>query len=142
MTQNGPNNSTADWLTEIRRAGEVVITISDTLLFLGGKRTTLEEKSIKAHYHRLAADYALLIGAAHKLLERGGTVAPPAGSLERLKDVNDRAKSALEHFLKVATYDANFLEQYFEFDYNTRLSEEYRFAEEVKGIAELLLSSL
>ena len=141
MTQTGPDTLTTGWLTETRRAGEIVATIADSLLVLFGKRTTLEEKSIGVHYNRLAAEYGVVISSAHRIMAGGGTL-PPEDELAHLTEVNIRVKETLEHFLKVATYDANFLEQYFEFDYNTRLTEEYRFDEEVKRIADLLRSSV
>lgn len=121
------------WLEESKHAGQIIEYLSDALLLLRNKRVTLEEKAISAYFSRLTVSYALVIESVHSkfLLNRNQL---PDDLLLKLKDVNSGLLTVIVDFLKMARYDANFLEQYVEHDFHSRLTAEHRFQEQLDGI--------
>lgn len=124
-------------LAEVRRIAALLDKIAEALLVLGAKRATLEEKSISAYLRAMAARCGPIIGqlcapgsAGDRLLSHD--------ILMELSNVTRDATQALDDLLRAARYDANYLEQYFEYDFNARLTHEYRFLDQLERISSLL----
>jgi hypothetical protein len=118
-----------------KQIGEIVVAIDDVLLLLRGKRATLEEKMIARYFHQLIEHYARLAGRIHYALAKADDKSLP-DSLARdgLFDVNMRAKATVDELLKIASYNFNFLEQYFEHDYFESLVEKHKFIEALDSL--------
>ncbi|MBX9690585.1 MAG: hypothetical protein K2X27_27970 [Candidatus Obscuribacterales bacterium] len=109
-------------LKESRALSAIIASIDESILLLCQKRRTLEEKAIIAYFHSLAVSAANIISCLHKKLSNSNeTLEEWTSLLERLRTVNENIASCLEELLKILKYNFNFLEQYFEYDYLSRL---------------------
>ncbi|HEY9869002.1 MAG TPA: hypothetical protein V6D08_07535 [Candidatus Obscuribacterales bacterium] len=138
-----PNNEATlaeTCLTEVRRIAALLDKIAESLLILGAKRATLEERSISAYLRKMAARYGRIIGQLSAHATDSYTLLSHDALME-LSNVTGRATQALDDLIRAARYDANYLEQYFEYDFNARLTNEYRFLDELERISSLLGSS-
>lgn len=134
-TQDG-TIQVGDWLVETERVADILKAISSSLVILEGKRCTLEEKSIKSAFNALAAAYAETLRILHENIAQ--SLIPREELLQDLRDTNGLIAEEIGQFLKIARYDVNFLEQYFEYDFNTKMTSEYRFVDVVKRLNEEL----
>jgi hypothetical protein len=124
-------------LTEVRRIAALLDKIAESLLILGAKRATLEEKSISAYLRQMAARYGRIIGQLSSPGPDSNTLLSH-DTLMELSNVTGRAAQALDDLLRAARYDANYLEQYFEYDFNARLTNEHRFLDQLERLSSLL----
>lgn len=119
-------------LREMQSANEVLQMITETLFILNGKRETLEEKTIKRIFHELAkAICRHLVRLNEICLSRSF---PPEVKLEAGAKLFQEIRLSVSELLKMARYDLNFLEQYFEYDYCARLHGECQFVERVEKL--------
>jgi hypothetical protein len=95
------------------------------MLILNDKRETLEEKMIKRDFQRTTVALSRCLERLHDLCLVNDQAGHPL--LQTLEVILIDLKSAVSEFLKVAQYDLNFLEQYFEYDFNIRLVNEWQF---------------
>jgi hypothetical protein len=130
---------------------------------LSEKRVTLEEKMIRSYFHQVAANLlaacALLNRALALATTPGGSVEPPPSadsvpqekiaSTEEIKvacaDLDlflARLEPNLEQLLKALRYDLNYVEQYFEFNYYGKLTNEDNFLQDSADILSRLKVSL
>lgn len=123
----------AHWLAQVREIAVLLDKAAQSILVLSAKRSTLEERSISSYLHRLIAEYGRILFCAHRLLVENKL--PPGSILPELADVTAQAAGALDDLLKAARYDPNYLEQYFEYDFNSRLNSQYRFLDKVGKIS-------
>src|SRR5262249_31577274 len=132
--------SLSEWLTEVRRIAKLVDKTGESLQLLAGKRATLEEKSISRYLHELTAEYGHIACCMHSRFARDRVV-PPASILTELKEITLKAECAVDDLLRAGRYSLNYLEQYFEYDFNNRLNVEYRFLDQVRRISAWLDSA-
>jgi hypothetical protein len=133
------NDIFSEWLGESRFTARLIADIDDALSILATKRTTLEEKIINCELHKLAAQYCAILTAIHTKLADGKV--PPDKALETIRTFNFTVHEAVESLLKALRYNLNYVEQYFEFAYATRLTNEWRFAVEAADIAKAIAVS-
>lgn len=121
------------WLMEAKGLADAVGMMSEGIELLGEKRETLEEKMIKSYFHSLSIACCQCIEKVHAIM-----VASP----ERLADesigdlhaLREELLAALGELLKIMRYNWNFLEQYFEFDFNAKLHHEFLFQERLEKV--------
>lgn len=130
------NDILSEWLGESRFAVRIIGDIDDALSVLAMKRSTLEEKIISKELHALAANYGNILADVHGKLAAEQAPAPVA--LEDWRTLNFSVHEALEPLLKALRYNLNYVEQYFEFDYCARLTNDWQFAAEAARIAAVL----
>ena len=128
------------WLTEVRRIAKLVDKTGESLQLLAGKRATLEEKSISRYLHELISEYGQIVERTHSRFVRD-RVLPPESAVLALSELTPRVESAIDDLLRAGRYNLNYLEQYFEFDFNNKLIHEYRFLDEIRRISSLLASA-
>ena len=133
------NDIFCEWLGESRFTTRLVADIDEALSILATKRTTLEEKIISKELHRLAAQYSFMLAAIHKHLADGKV--PAEKNLESLRTFNFSVYEAIESLVRALKYNLNYVEQYFEFGYANRLTNEWQFSDRAAGIASELAAS-
>jgi len=123
-----------EWLGESKFIADIISSLGSALVLFANKRTTLEEKMILRYLHTLIADYSLLLNGLHKAFASGEAL-PADAVLEDLRSLNLNVHRTAEELLKALRYNFNYVEQYFEFDFYARLSQEYKFLEELEQIS-------
>ena len=123
-----------EWLGESRFCSQIMSAIAESLALLAAKRTTLEEKIIKRELHNIARQYARLLVKLHDALANDKE--PPIELLEQLRTLNFRIHAVVGDLLRALKYNLNYVEQYFEFDFAARLSQEHQFAEDLNALVE------
>lgn len=118
-------------LEELARLAAIQTKIASCLAFLSAKRETLEEKAIAAEFARIGAHAARI---ASTLFQAGAGIAAEGQAMGELRQASEEIEARVGEFLQVARYDANFLEQYFEYDFNTALIERHRFSDRLAAI--------
>lgn len=128
------DHSSEGWLEEAKQIGAVLYKVADVLLLLASKRTTLEEKILASYLNKLAAGFGEVASRIHQAL---ASPKSPGDSqtLASLCELDKQVCEELDQLLKIIHYDLNFLEQYFEHDFVSRLNEKHRFAERLSAIA-------
>lgn len=117
-------------LTLSKQIAEIAISIDEVLLLLKSKRTTVEEKMIAKYFHELMERYARTLASLHGALGAADDKVLPAEDVRfDLHALNLETKSTVDELLKIARYNFNFLEQYFEHDYFESLVEKHKFIE-------------
>ena len=120
-----------------------LINISDTALEittrLSEKRATLEEKMISSQLQQISA-LCLKIAGHAPLARHAESAGSACAGLAELPTLCRQIKDQLQELLKIINYDLNFLEQYFEYDFNARLQYEHRFVERLTEIEKALSS--
>jgi hypothetical protein len=127
---------TMQWLLELRTAASILVAVDDCLAALEAKRITLEEKMIRRHMHLVAKTTAVIVQSVHETL-----LDNQPGSSERLAQwqaINVQIVSGMEELLKIIRYDPNFLEQYYEYGFLTKLNEDFRWVEKLQEVANQL----
>lgn len=112
---------------------------------LANKRTTLEERMIRNSLHQIGSTIGMSVTSFHRTWLDDPSlkaISKPSSveALNSLKQISQEIDSALSEFLKMANYNSNFLEQYYEFDFNAKLMYEHKFNERL--LEQLKLISL
>jgi len=119
-----------EWLGEARFTAQVMAELDDALILFASKRTTLEEKMISSYFHKMIAGYAAILNRLHLLLcDRKEPLFNETG-LESLRTLNLRVREVVGYLIKALRFNFNFVEQYYEYDFYTRLSQNERFLED------------
>ncbi|MCW5822494.1 MAG: hypothetical protein KIT34_06800 [Cyanobacteria bacterium TGS_CYA1] len=110
---------------------------------LASKRTTLEERMIRNTLHQLGSTIGMSVTSFHQnwLDDPGLKAVLISGSVENLNallQLSNEINKVLQEFLKMANYNLNFLEQYYEYDFNAKLLYEYRFNERLQEQLKLI----
>ena len=105
----------------------IVELMNEVLILLTQKRRTLEEKAIAEYFHKSIIIHAGIICKIHQWANEAA--AEPDTQLfssvfEKLQTVNEKLRIRVEELLKVVRYNLNYLEQYFEYDFYTKLTAE------------------
>lgn len=105
---------------------------------LAAKRTTLEEKMIRNSLHELGSTIGMSVTSHHRnyLNEDAKTQPISVEVLNDLDKLNEEISAVLTEFLKMANYNPNFLEQYYEYDFAAKLLYEHKFNERLQDIVE------
>lgn len=106
--------------------------ISQIASKLASKRTTLEERMIRNSLHQIGSTIGMSVTSFHQnwLNDPGlNNQELDVDDLKALLALSCDIDKVLSEFLKMANYNLNFLEQYYEFDFNAKLLYEYRFNE-------------
>lgn len=125
-------DSTQNGMTQANRLAEVISKVGDAVILLTDKRVTLEEKMIRRYLHELSVIAAESIRSIHQLTRDGATC--ESEILGELETITAQAHVLLDELLKVARYDLNFLEQYFEKEFYDNLINESRLIERFREI--------
>lgn len=106
-------------------ASSNILLMNEAITLLLRKRRTLEEKAIARYFHCLINAYGRLIAHLHKHMSEDAAIDDSLiATLDRLRTVNENVRSSVDALLKILKYDLNFLEQYFEYDYCSKLLNE------------------
>jgi hypothetical protein len=130
------NETLNEWLGESRFTARLIADIDEALSILAGKRTTLEEKMITKELHAIAAEYCSILRKVHSRLRDSRE--PAVAALESWRTLNFNVHEVINSLLKALRYNLNFVEQYFEFDFVARLTNEWQFAVEASRIDQVL----
>jgi hypothetical protein len=125
--------SAMQWLDELRKSSTILNAIEEALSALEAKRITLEEKMIRRHLHSVAGELAGIVQTVHSRLLADSL--PPADKLTPWNQVNGEIETGINDLLKTIRYDPNFLEQYYEYGFLTKLNEEFKWTEKLERIA-------
>lgn len=122
------------------KSSSIVKNISEALIIMAEKRTTLEEKMISAYFTKLATSHGEIIEQIFSNLKKVSKKVPKSMLVE-LSELDDKLLATLEDFLKAARHDLNYLEQYFEYDYDRSLRES-SYLEDSERLLQSLVASL
>lgn len=125
----------------IEAATGAILTISKTLLSLKDKRVTLEEKMIRTYLHGLAEGLASTLASLHKHYKDKNYDIEP-GLINEFKQLALEIKTVSDSLAKIVDYNWNFLEQYFEHDFYSRLVNEHKFADRLETVSKAFRSQL
>lgn len=131
------HNALVAWTAALDDVVNAQSQINIALRGLSEKRVTLEEKLIRAHLHQLSAQSARVTQEAHQLLTSHYD-ALSQNTLDELIALTAEVKNVVADLIKIIRYNLNFLEQYFEYDYYSRLQNEHKFVERMQKIVEQL----
>ena len=99
--------------------------LNEAITLLLQKRRTLEEKAITRYFHELISAYGRLIAHLHICMAKSDALDDSiVAAMDRLRTVNEKVRTCAEELLKIFKYNLNFLEQYFEYDYCSKLINE------------------
>ena len=107
---------TATYLKSMQSLSLVTKRISQALSFLINKRATVAEKGIKEELALCAELEAFLLYSLSKAVKQKCYCFSEAECL-KLQRMNIKLSKQLQAFIKAATYNLNYLEQYFEHDF-------------------------
>ncbi len=122
-----------DWLGEAAYVAGIVAAIDDCLILLASKRTTLEEKMIASYFNNLASEYGVVLKEIHGKLAQSSAF-PTESALEQLRSLNLKVYGSAADLRKALRYDFNYVEQYFEYDFVSRLTQDDGFLGEIQQI--------
>ncbi len=134
-----PLTQSRGWLDEAGRVGKIIEKLAETLVLLDRQQVTLEQKAIAQHFARIASQLGLLLEALSNYLRRNQDY-PCAATLTALQETDCQLEQIVDEFLKIARYDSNVLEQYFEHDFLQRLLKNTNFVD-VLGSLEATLKT-
>ncbi len=118
--------------------GELVTALSRSLFILRQKRRTLEEKAISNYFHQATQLLGLIVAKLHRALEKGEEKNIESTQLVLLETTTGDLKTRVDELLKILHYNLNFLEQYFEHDFFTKLSTESEALQNLQLVHEKL----
>jgi len=134
---------------------KLALKIDEVVGRLSEKRVTLEEKMIRSYFHQVQANLLEISAAFNRSLASATTPksendsAPRPCTTEVIKDAAetldrflDTLESAVDELLKVLRYDLNFVEQYFEFNYYGKLTNEYNFLPDSSALLDQIKSKI
>ncbi len=113
----------------------VISLIDQSVLAIQDKRVTLEEKMIRSYLHELASEICDVTRSIHMSLARevsSRSFDIEKHCVEQLKSMAAEMTSVLADFHKIAVYDWNFLEQYYEHSFLGKLRYEHSFVERMQ----------
>ncbi len=122
------------------KSSSIVKNISEALIMMAEKRTTLEEKMINAYLTELASAHGQIIEHIFSNLSKINKKVPKA-ILAELHELDDKLLASVEDFLRAARHDLNYLEQYFEYDFYRSLKDS-KYLEDSERILEAIATSL
>jgi hypothetical protein len=125
------------WLAEVKQLAEAIGMMSEVIEALSEKRETLEEKMIKTYFHKFSISCCVCIQNVHQIFQRN-PLALAGQSIEILHALNQELGAALRELLKIVRYNLNFLEQYFEYDFNAKLHNDFLFQERLEQVLDQL----
>ncbi len=134
-------NTLSAWLPELSNLSKLQIEIGLALSALSEKRVTLEEKMIRMHLHQLSALFARVTQEAHQMLASHYDANVEA-TLDELQTLSIEVQNVVADLLKIIRYNLNFLEQYYEYDYYSRLQNDHRFVDRTLKIVEDLQTAV
>ncbi len=126
-------NALSAWMPVLNDLAKVSEEIGLALSSLSEKRVTLEEKMIRMHLHQLSAQCASVAQEAHLMLASHYDAIPDS-TLDELRSLSIEIQAVVADLLKIIRYNLNFLEQYYEYDYYSRLHNEHKFVERMQRI--------
>jgi hypothetical protein len=127
-------------MIQATRLGEIISKVGEVVIVLSDKRVTLEEKMIRMYLHEVAAVAGRSASLLHLLTTSGAY--PDKQFLTNLESVVVELITALDELLKMARYDPNVLEQYFEHDFYDKMRTEQLFIERLQDIETKLSAQL
>lgn len=130
-------NALSAWMPELNNLASLQIEISYALTGLSEKRVTLEEKMIRMHLHQLSALFGRVAEEAHQMLASHYD-ANAETALDELRALSIEVQNVVADLLKIIRYNLNFLEQYYEYDYYSRLQNEHKFVDRTQKIVDNL----
>jgi hypothetical protein len=130
-------NALSAWLPELDNLAKMQIEIGLALSGLSEKRVTLEEKMIRRHLHQLSGLCGQVTQEAHQMLASHYDL-NMTETLDELCNLNIEVQTVVADLLKIIRYNLNFLEQYYEYDYYSRLQNDHRFVERMQKIVDEL----
>ena len=119
-------------LSTIETTNKALKQITKILLLLTDKRATVAERAIKSDLFICANLEAHLISHITQLLV---DESPLFADYKKLKEINKKLSKQLQAFLKAASYDLNYLEQYFEHDFWLEFKDS-KYIEQLNTLAE------
>jgi hypothetical protein len=119
----------ATYLKSMQSLGLVIRRISQVLSFLIDKRVTIAEKAIQEELALCVERESLLLYALSKAIKQKCQSLSENDCL-KLRRINIKLSKQLQAFIKAATYNLNYLEQYFEHDFWLNLANN-KFAEQL-----------
>jgi hypothetical protein len=125
------------WLVESKSLADAIGMMCEVIEALSTKRETLEEKMIKTYFHKLSISCCLCIQKVHQCFQMH-PLTLASHSIENLHVLNVDLCASLRELLKIVHYNLNFLEQYFEYDFNAKLHNEFLFQERLEQVIEQL----
>ena len=128
-------NALSTWLPELSSLAKLQIEIGAALTGLSEKRVTLEEKMIRMHLHQLSALFGRVAEEAHQMLASHYD-ANAEIALDELRTLSAEVQNVVADLLKIIRYNLNFLEQYYEYDYYSRLQNEHKFVARTQKIVD------
>ncbi len=135
-----PNTSTdandemfEEWLTMLVQLGRTQQKVAESLSLLQKKRRTLEEKMIAQYLLNSIGACAGIAGKISCCLER--KTSPAEDLLSSMQKTLAQLEAAIDDLLKSIRYNPNYLEQYFEYNFLTYLTEELRVNEELANFS-------
>ncbi|MBS1953679.1 MAG: hypothetical protein JST89_05830 [Cyanobacteria bacterium SZAS-4] len=129
------HNALSAWMPELSSLSKLQIEIGAALTGLSEKRVTLEEKMIRMHLHQLSALFGRVAEEAHQMLASHYD-AKAETALDELRVLNSEVQNVVADLLKIIRYNLNFLEQYYEYDYYSRLQNEHKFVDRTQKIVD------
>jgi len=128
-------NALLAWTPELNSLAKLQIEIGLALTALSEKRVTLEEKMIRRHLHQLSALFGRVAEEAHQMLASHYD-ANAETTLDELRTLSIEVQNVVADLLKIIRYNLNFLEQYYEYDYYSRLQNDHKFVDRTQKIVD------
>ena len=118
------------------KCGDLVTSLSRSLFILRQKRTTLEEKAIARYFHQSAQLLGLIVSKLHLALGEDADANLRHSTLDLLRSTVQDLQTRVDELLKILHYNVNFLEQYFEYDFYNKLTNESHTLENLQRVCE------
>lgn len=106
----------AAWLATAQQMGTLISRISECLLLLAEKSATVEERTLAGYLARTGSASSLCAAQVLQMISDCKEL-PDCELLVALHARNVLAEASINQFLKIARFDPNYLEQYFEHDF-------------------------
>lgn len=134
-------NALSAWMPELSSLSKLQIEIGLALSGLSEKRVTLEEKMIRMYLHQLSALFGRVTEEAHQMLASHYD-ANTESTIDELRSLSSEVQNVVADLLKIIRYNLNFLEQYYEYDYYSRLHNDHKFVERTQKILDDLKAAV
>lgn len=126
-------NALTAWAPPLNKLATLQVEINSALAGLSEKRVTLEEKMIRMHLHQLSSLMGHVTQKAHEMLPSQYD-SLPAKTVDGLNQLTLEIENVVADLNKIIRYNLNFLEQYYEYDYYSRLQNEHMFVSRMQNI--------
>jgi hypothetical protein len=137
MNQELPEEVIHALLSVSKQTSELLGKISELLRLLLEKRITLEEKMIRNYYLQLAQTHSDILKSLFFCILNPDKTIVESKIIAELTEVNEKILVGVDDFLRAARHNLNYLEQYFEHDFNEGLAQS-----NLKARSEALLDAL